>query len=342
MNQLPKRVIVTTTPFGVIDPAPLKMFAEAGIELVVNPIGRKLKAREVSGVIAGFPVVIAGTEPINAETMQSCRDLKAICRVGIGLDSVDLAAARRLGIAVAYTPDGPSPAVAELTVGLIIDLLRGVGQADRGMRAGEWSRISGARLATSTVGVVGVGRVGRRVIRHIQGGFTGVRILANDPVIDPALDAIEWTDKETIYRQSDIVTLHLPLKADTFNLITARELGMMKQTAALVNTSRGGIVNEQDLADALRHNRLRAAALDVYSEEPYAGVLAELPNALLTCHMGSMTADCRARMEIEATRDAIRFLTGEPLLSPVPEQEYVNAMQLARQFELRRDGRGSA
>ena len=330
MSALPRRAIVTTVPFGAVDAAPLALLKAAGIELVMNPIGRRLKATEVAEVVAGFPVVIAGTETITAEAMAACRGLKAICRVGIGLDSVDLVAARRLGVAVSYTPDGPSPAVAELAVGLIIDLLRGVGIADRGVRDGAWSRVSGARIATSCIGVVGVGRIGRRVIRHLQGGFAGVRILANDIVPDPTLDAVEWVDKERLYREADVVTLHVPLTAATYGMIGASELATMKPTAMLVNTARGGIVNEGALAAALRGGTISGAAIDVFAEEPYRGELAKLPNAVLTCHMGSMTADCRARMEIEATREAIRILDGEPLRSPVPDEEYRIAERLAR------------
>jgi D-3-phosphoglycerate dehydrogenase len=330
VSAVPKRIVVTTAPFGAHDRTPLELAAAAGIELAFNPLDRRLQPAEVLGVIKGFPVVVAGTEPITSEVMAACPDLKAICRVGIGLDSVDLISARRRGIAVSYTPDGPSAAVGELTIGLMIDLLRGVNPADRGLRAGKWIRHTGLRLANAAVGVLGVGRIGRRVIRHLQGGFPGVRILANDLVPDRTLHGVEWVDKETIYRQADIVTVHLPLTAETAELIAGRQLAMMKPTAILVNTARGGIVNEMDLGHALGVGTIRAAAIDVFCDEPYRGPLAELPNALLTCHMGSMTTDCRARMEIEATQEAIRFLQGEKLLSPVPDEEYVIAERRTR------------
>lgn len=324
------RVMVTTVPFGAVDRAPIDLLAAAGVDLVLNPKNRRLRADEVGDVISGFPVIIAGTETITAEAMETCAGLKAICRVGIGLDGIDLSAARRLGIAISYTPDAPSPAVAELAVGFIIDLLRGIGPADRGLRRGEWTRISGARIATSTIGVVGVGRIGSRVVRHLQGGFPGVRILAHDLVRDPTISGVEWVDKEQLYRQSDVVTLHVPLTATTRNLVGERELAMMKPSAVVVNTARGGIVDESALVRALQRGAIRAAALDVYADEPYSGALAQLSNVLLTCHMGSMTADCRARMEIEATQDAIRVLRGEPLRSPAPDGEYEIADLLAR------------
>lgn len=330
VTSLSRRVVVTTVPFADADDTPRRLLSEAGVELVVNPLGRRLKAEEVAGVIAGFPAVIAGTETIARAAMDANPGLKAICRVGIGLDSVDLLAARERGIAVSYTPDGPSPAVGELTVGLIIDLLRGVSAADRGLRQGKWSRIAGARISESTIGVIGVGRIGGRVIRHLLGGFSGVRILANDLAPDPAIGGIEWVGKDRLYRESDIITLHVPLTADTRDLIGAKELALMKRSAGLINTARGGIVNERDLAEALRSGTIRTAAVDVFLDEPYAGELVQLPNVVLTCHMGSMTADCRARMEIEATLEAIRVLDGQPLLSPVPEAEYANALLLRR------------
>lgn len=328
---LPRRAIVTTVPFGTIDDLPLRRLAEHGVDLVINPLGRKLKESEVADVIRGFPVVIAGTENITAETMRSCPDLRAICRVGIGLDSVDLLEARRRGIAVSYTPDGPSPAAAELAVGLILDLLRGIGPADRGLRRSKWVRHTGARIATSTIGVVGCGRIGGRVVRHLTGGFPGVRVLVHDidPAVVPALPGVERASLERVLAESDVVTLHVPLTAATRNLIGARQLAAMRPGAALVNTARGGIVDEGDLAAALRAGTIRAAAVDVFVEEPYVGELAALDNTLLTCHMGSMTVDCRARMEIEATEEAIRFLDGQAFLSPVPEDEYANAELLA-------------
>ena len=324
------QLIVTTVPFGGVDRTPLDMLEKAGIGVAFNPLGRKLKADEVRDVIAGFSVVVAGTETIDGKTMERCPDLKAICRVGIGLDSVDLLAAQRLGIAVSYTPDAPSPAVAELTVGLILNLLRGVSAADHDLHQGRWSRITGSRVAISTIGVIGVGRIGRRVINHLRGGFPGLRIIANEISPDTTIEGVEWVDQETLFRQSDVVTLHVPLTVDTVNLIAMRELSMMKPSSVLVNTARGGIVHEGDLFHALKQGVIRAAACDVFSEEPYVGELAALPNALLTCHMGSMTADCRAQMEIEATAEAVRFLTGARFHTPVPEQEYVNAARNAK------------
>ncbi len=318
-------VLITTVPFGAVDPAPLNLLREHGVAFDVNPFGRCIRPEELVDLLQGRSVLIAGTEPISTETMAAAPDLRLIARVGIGLDSVDLIAARDHGILVTYTPDGPSDAVSELTIGVMLDLLRSVSAADRLMRDGTWKRHMGRRLAVSTVGVIGAGRVGSRVIGHLLGGFPGVHVLANDTAAPARADgaSVEWVDKDTIYREADIITLHVPLMPQTRRLIGAPELEAMKTDAFLVNTSRGGIVDEAALAEALRSGRIAGAAIDVFEHEPYSGELAGLGNCLVTCHMGSMSKDCRLRMEHEAAAEAVAFLEGRPPITPVPESEYL-------------------
>jgi D-3-phosphoglycerate dehydrogenase len=319
-----RRVLITTVPFGEVDRRPLDLLDAADIDYVINPIGRRLRPEELAEMVEDVDVLIAGTEPITAEVMGRANRLRLISRVGIGLDSVDLLAARARDILVSYTPDAPAPAVAEMTMGLILSLLRSLARADRGLRDGVWHRFQGRRLAELTIGVIGVGRVGKGLIRHLQG--FAPRILANDLVPDHAFAAahgVHWMEKEVIFREADIISLHLPLTPLTRNLITRRELDLMKPDAVLINTSRGGMVNEHDLVQALKHGRLAGAALDVFAQEPYSGELVTVENCLLTCHMGSMSRDCRAQMELEATEEAVRFFKGEPLRLLVPEEEYL-------------------
>ncbi|MGB0681405.1 MAG: phosphoglycerate dehydrogenase [Magnetovibrionaceae bacterium] len=315
------RILITTIPFGERDVTPLRLLEDAGHEVVINPLGRKLVGEELGEIVGGFDAVIAGTETINASIMDKADRLKLISRVGIGLDSVDLLAARERDIAVAYTPDGPTAAVSELTIGLMIDLLRGVSTANRDLGAGTWKRIMGRRIAEVTVGVIGVGRIGRRVINHLQGGFPGVKILANDLKL-ANIPGVDWTSKKDIYARADVVTLHLPLTAKTRHLIGEAELSAMKPDAVLINTARGGIVDEAALSAALTKSTIAGAAIDVFEEEPYAGPLAGQKGAIVTCHMGSMSEDCRARMEKGACEEAVRFFEGKGFLNPVPESEY--------------------
>ncbi len=297
------KVLITSVPFGNLPGhASLNLLEAAGLEYKLNPVGRRLTERELMDHLQDSSILIAGTEPITARAMDAAPQLKLIARVGIGLDNVDLEAAREREIAVTYTPDAPSAAVAEMTIGLMLDLLRNISRADRMMHSKEWIRLMGRRLNGLTVGVVGIGRVGKRVIRILRGGFPNVTVLANDIEPDSAFGneyGLTWVDKGKLYTQSDILTLHLPLTRTT------------------------QIVDEIALASALRSGRLAGAAIDVYEEEPYSGILTEVEKCVLTCHMGSMSLDCRAAMEIEAVEDVLHFVRGEPLRQPVPEWEYL-------------------
>jgi D-3-phosphoglycerate dehydrogenase / 2-oxoglutarate reductase len=274
--------------------------------------------------VGDFDVLIAGTEPITDEVMGQGKNLKLISRVGVGLDGVDLLAAERRGIKVSYTPDAPAPAVAELTLGLMLTLLRSVHVANLQMHNGSWNRRFGRRLAEVTVGIIGTGRIGARVLRRIA-AFGTPRVLVNDIYPDlklvPELK-LEWVDKEEIYRQADLISLHVPMTRHTKNMVRREQLLMMKPDALIINTARGGIINERDLAEVMTSGHLGGAAIDVFEEEPYSGPLAGIERCILTSHMGSMTVDCRTRMEIEATEEAVRFVTGKPLQSPVPPHEY--------------------
>ena len=314
------RVLITTVPFGEVDPISLRLLDDAGLDYVINPIGRRLTEAELVDLVRGFDCLIAGTEPITERVMAAAPRLRLISRVGVGLDNVDLTAARARGVTVAYTPEGPADAVAELTIGLTLSLLRGVHLANRAIREGVWQRIQGRRLAKATVGVVGVGRIGRRVVRLLS-AFGGP-VLVNDVVPVGLEETVRWVDKTTLYREADVVTLHVPLTAQTRNLIRDAELAVMGPGTFLVNTCRGGVVDEAALARALREGALAGAAVDTFADEPYHGELVGIETCVITPHMGSMSADCRLAMETGATRNVLAFLAGDPLDEPVPEAEY--------------------
>jgi D-3-phosphoglycerate dehydrogenase / 2-oxoglutarate reductase len=318
------RVLVTTHPFGEIDRDPIELLEKQGIPFTLNPVKRRLREQELAEMIGPYEALIAGTEPITEVVLDRSENLRLIARVGIGLDSVALGSARSRGIAVTYTPSAPSPAVAELAIAQMLALLRRTVTVDTEIRHGEWHRRIGRRLGRMTVGVIGAGRIGRLVIEHVKGW--SARILANDLVRDPEFSRLSgciWTDVETIYRDADIITLHVPLTARTRGMIGARELALMKPDAILINTARGEIVDEAALAAALRARPTFSAALDVFSEEPYSGELTTLDNCILSAHIGSATRDCRLRMELEAAQEVVRYFKGQPFAIPVPEEEYL-------------------
>jgi len=318
------KVLITTVPFGDKNRLPLDLLENAGIEAVINPLGKKLTEQELADMVTDFDAVIAGTEPITDYVMEQASRLRFISRVGIGLDSVDLLAAERRGIKVSYTPDAPAPAVAELTVGLMISLLRSVQLSNLKMHQGLWNRYFGRRISEITIGVIGLGRIGSRVLNHLS-SFGCSRLLVNDIDVDLKFDKslnLERVSKEVIYKEADVITCHVPLTVKTKNMICREQLEMMKTDAIVINTARGGIVNESDLYEVMQAGHLSGAAIDVFEEEPYTGRLGQIDRCLLTSHMGSMSIDCRTRMEIEATEEAVRFLSGQALEGEVPEDEY--------------------
>jgi D-3-phosphoglycerate dehydrogenase len=318
------KVLITTVPFADKDRFPLDLLESSGIEYLINPLNRKLTEEELAEMVSDFDVIIAGTEPITDFVMSQAKNLRMISRVGIGLDSVDLLAAEKKGITVSYTPDAPAPAVAELTVGMMLTLLRSAHVSNSQMHHGNWFRYFGKRLSEVTIGVIGVGRIGAGILNHFK-GFNISKVLVNDILPGPVPDLnynIEWVEKEQIYKEADIITLHLPLTNHTKNMIRKEQLYSMKTDAIIINTSRGGIINETDLYDVMQSGHLSGAAIDVFEQEPYNGQLCEIERCLLTAHMGSMSVDCRTRMEVEATEEAVRFLTNNPLESTVPIEEY--------------------
>ncbi|EMN89869.1 phosphoglycerate dehydrogenase [Leptospira weilii] len=326
------KIFISTYPFGIHDPEPLNLLNATGWEIITNPFKRKLKSTEVAEIAKDVDGIIAGTEDLTP-LIQSNQKLKFISRVGIGLDSVPLSLCRERDIKVSYTPDAVTKAVVELTIGLMLSVTRYISNADRELRKGKWSRFTGKRLGESVIGLIGLGRVGLSVLR-ILSAFAPKKIIIND-LVDDKSDEVRnilekskipfaFLNKEQIYTDSDVISIHVPLTKLTKNLISSAELSKFKKDAFLINTARGGIVNEAALYEALKNQRIAGAAIDVFEEEPYKGNLCELENVLLTQHMGSCSYDCRLLMEKGAAEEIIRFFKGVPLLNEVPEQEYLN------------------
>lgn len=308
-------VLATTSSFAQDDAAPREALAAAGLEVRVNPFGRKLTEGEAIALLAEHKPIglFAGVEPLTAKVLDAAAPhLKAISRCGVGLESVDLDAARRLGIPVYSTPDAPSPAVAELALAHMLAVLRRVPEADRALRAGTWKALQGRLLGGKTVGVVGLGRIGARVAA-LCAAF-GCRVLGCDerPF---SVAGVEAVDLEALLRDSDIVTLHVPLLPATRGLIGAGRLAAMKKGSILINVSRGGLVDEAALCAALAAGQLSGAGLDVFDSEPYSGPLKSIDSVVLTAHMGSAAKECRGRMESEAAANLVNGLRGLGVIS---------------------------
>jgi D-3-phosphoglycerate dehydrogenase len=297
-------IFISTSSFGEYDALPLKLLNDAGINVQVNPYKRQLTKDECLNHYKDIDGLIAGTEPLTAEVLKSAGYLKVISRCGTGLDNVDLEAAKQLGIKVLNTPDAPTMAVAELTLGLMLGLLRHLPRADREIRAGNWQKRMGNLLQGKKVGIIGFGRIGQKVGELVQA--LGAQAVYCDPAVNK--DGYKKISLEELLSQSDIVTLHLSGGGKGAPLLSDKELNRIKQGSWLVNCARGGVVDEAALTKALQEGRLAGAALDVFTQEPYTGPLAKLDNVILTPHIGSYAVESRVEMEVESVKNLIKGL----------------------------------
>ncbi len=300
------KIIITTTSFAKFDAQPLRFLKGTGFEVVLNSYGRKLSGDEVVKLAADAVGLIAGTEPLDKAVLEKLPLLKVISRCGVGLDNVDLASAEKKGIKVFNTPYGPTLAVAELTVGLILNLLRKIAQMDRELRHSLWEKRTGNLLHGKKVGIIGFGRIGQKVSELLLP--FGVEISYCD-VCDISCNLpCSPQNIESLLSWADIILLHLSTPNEPLPLIGKKEIQKMKKGSWLINVSRGGIVDEQALYSALKNDHLAGATIDVFDKEPYDGPLSELENVILTPHIGSYAKEARVEMEMQAAKNLIKGL----------------------------------
>jgi D-3-phosphoglycerate dehydrogenase len=301
------RIFITTTSFADFDARPLQILKNAGYDVVLNPYGRTLTGDEVVALAADVVGVIAGTESLDRSVLENLPCLRIISRCGAGIENIDLAAAGEMNIKVVNTPFGPTLAVAELTVGLILDLLRKTTFMDREMRGGIWKKHMGNLLRGKRVGIIGFGRIGQKT-GELLGTFGCAIGYYDNITIEGWKDLkIKRMEMDELLRESDIVTIHVSGKYEK-PLLGAKEIEMMKKGTWLVNVARGGVVDEEALLNALRNGRLAGAALDVFEKEPYNGPLKKLENIILTPHIGSYAKEARVEMEMQAAKNLIEGL----------------------------------
>ena len=307
MSALP-RIFVGVSQFGGYTPDPLAKLQKR-YQIIPNPHGRRLTAEEVVALAQDSVGIIAGLEPLQRPVLSALPNLRCISRVGVGVDNIDLPYAAERKIAVCTTPDAPTQAVAELAVGFIFNLLRSVSRSDRALRRNEWTRIKAMELAGKTVGVVGLGRIGRRVSEMLQN--LQAHVIGCDPTPDTVwcqARGIPVLPLHALLAQSDIVSLHLSPQAGAPPLLGAAQLQQMKAGSYLINLARGGTVDEAALYAALESGHLAGAALDVFAQEPYRGPLTKLEQVILTAHIGSFTQESRTLMEQQAADNLLLAL----------------------------------
>jgi len=304
-------VLITWPDFEASAPECLARLRSAGCRPRLAPkVGRRSSA-ELASMLSDVDAVIASTDPFDHAVLTSAPSLRVIARVGVGVDSIDVGTAAAQGIAVSVSGDLNASTTADHAVALMLAALRRIPEHDRAVRSGAWPRTGSDapwELAGAAVGLVGFGRIGRLVARRLRG--FDVTLRACDP--DAASDAeVGMVDLPSLLRESDVVSLHLPLNEGTRGLIGASELETMRADAVLVNTARGELVDQDALAEALQAGRLRAAALDVFDEEPpVASRILDFDNVIVTPHTGGISTRSVAQMLRQATTDVLDVLAG--------------------------------
>ena len=295
-----EKITITTTSFAKYDRGPVLILEKNGFKVVANPFGRKLSKEETVELCKGSRGIIAGTEAYDEDMLKKLNSLSVISRCGAGTQNVDIRAAEKSGIRVFNTPDAPTLAVAELTVGLILNLLRKISRMDADMKAGRWDKKMGNLLSGKQVGIIGIGRIGSAV-KKILSSFD-CNTSFSDKVDRVKGERAAPMPLDEILKSSDIISLHV---SGNETVIGEKEIALMKKGAHLINTSRGSVVDEKALYRALKEKHLSGAAIDVFEKEPYDGSLKELDNVILTPHIGSYAKEARIKMELEAVNNLL-------------------------------------
>jgi D-3-phosphoglycerate dehydrogenase len=288
------KILITTSSFNNIL---LENSFFSKYEIVYNTTGKKLTENSLSSLIdENVVAMIAGTEPITENIFKLAKNLKFIVRCGIGIDNIDFEAAKKNNIKIYNTPDAPTNAVAELTLGLILSSIRSITISDKNIRNGLWKPIMGNLLSNKTIGIIGYGRIGQKLAYFLKP--FNCKIYFHDPFAK--LDDKSNISINELLKLSDIVTLHIPYNSNNHHLINSENIKLLKSSSYIINVSRGGLIDEDSLYNALINNTISGAALDCFEIEPYNGPLKNLNNVILTSHMGSYAKESRLKQESDS------------------------------------------
>jgi len=313
-----KKVLITLTEkeIDLVNKHVISKFEKAGVTVIVKFSNAKLPESEVIELVKDVDGYIFGLEDITRNVLESGKNLKAVCKFGIGTDNVDKKAAKELGILVTNCPGLNSLAVAELVVGSMLGLAREIPRLDAGMKNNKWISTLGTEITGKTLGIVGFGNIGKYILKLLSGFDMEIKVydVFQNPELAEELN-FTYTTLEDIYKASDYITLNIPLTEETKNLITLKELNMMKKSAVLVNMARGGIVNENDLTKALKENMIKGAAIDAFMEEPTKAYgLVSHERVIALPHIGAASEEATVRIGNCAFQNIHNAVTGkEPL-----------------------------
>ncbi|MCB9757499.1 MAG: phosphoglycerate dehydrogenase [Candidatus Omnitrophica bacterium] len=302
------KILVALSTFAQYGEKPVELLKSSGLPFVLNSTGQRLNTDDILKLGQDCQGIIAGVEPYTKDVLSQLPNLRCISRCGVGIDSIDLAKAKELEIKILNTPNPVIVPVAELTVGMMLDLLRQITWHTVTLRNQKWQKKGGYNLQGKTVGIIGLGRIGKKVAQLLK-SFS-VDVIASDSYPDDLWakeNNIRMVSVEELLRNSDIVTLHLKTDKRFPFVLGEKEIRMMKSKAFLLNLARGEMVDENALYCALTQGHLAGAGLDVFSQEPYSGKLATLDNVLMTPHIATLTAESRLEMETQAVENLLTW-----------------------------------
>src|SRR5690606_1765210 len=299
-----KKIIIT----DAVDKKAAAVLENAGFEVTYKP---GMPKEEILKVIKDYNALIVRSETkVNSEMISAMENMEVIGRAGAGVDNIDLDASTRKGIIVMNTPGGNTVSTAEHTMALMLSMCRNIAQANQSLRSGKWDRktYKGTELLDKTLGVVGLGKIGREVA--LRSKAFGMNVIGFDPVLSEEVAKkinVQLVDLDTIFSKSDIITVHVPLNEETKNLICEETLAKCKDGVKIINCARGGIVNEEDLVAALNSGKVSAAALDVYVTEPpeFTVALIQHPKVVATPHLGASTDEAQKKVAIQLAEQIV-------------------------------------
>ena len=303
------QIFVALSSFGEHDERPFELLKASGYPFKIHNTGKRITTPELFHSGAEAAVILAGVETYDAQTLEVLPNLRCISRCGVGIDSIDLLAAKQRGIEVLNTPGIPTQAVAELALTMFLALSRNLPRQIDSMRDRKWERLETHLLSGKIVGLIGLGSIGQRVA-ELCIAF-GAKVIAFDPLLAISIAEklnVSLVTKEQLLGAADIVSLHASKSSDKSFLIDVNELNLMKNGAYLVNLARGEMVNELALVGALSSGKLAGAGLDVFGEEPYKGPLCDFEQVILTPHSATNTIETRSNMELKCVQNALQFL----------------------------------
>ena len=304
------KILTTPRSYGKNMPELFEQLEAAGYEVVKNPTGGILEKETMKQLIADCDGIIVGVDPLDAEVLACAPKLRAIAKYGVGVDNIDLDYCKEHNIKVSRTVGANSEAVADYAMTLIMAVARKAVMIDRKCRKLDWSKISTRDVSNATLGLFGLGAIGKHVAKRAQG--FGMKVLAYDPFWPEEYakaNDITRADAETIFKNADFISLHLPLMESTKNFVGEKEIAMMKKDAVIINTARGGLIDEAALLKALQENRIYGAGIDAFAQEPPADpAWFELDNVVIGSHCAASTTGATQNMGRMATENVLRDL----------------------------------